>query len=544
MKKTQRLFLLLIALALLLCSCAAEQPDMIGNTAIPLGTDVPTNTTIPASTDGPKDTAVPASTTKNTKDTNPVTQIDKLEVFVDATFPMMGFVDTTERSEFLAYIDCGLTSAKQCFPNSHEAAYRVAINQSKADAELSGGLTLSSLADPSFFLSEDLTYLPTNVYASAGDASLSGQRMNEFRSSYYTISGQNTPVSSTLLQSPVAWTVRNLDNSINSVAMIISDLSELQSDTSSLTSAIQEHVFAKGKTVGILALRSSFSGLVPMGNSWFVWGAPPTGTLWKMLDYGFYNVGVSIDPAERDTAQRPFYILFIGESDSVNTVMNKVQSDLNSRFANTQSAFNVCTFDTNFATNNVDIGSSVRRSDSTSDGVNILDPNTELSPVQLQRMMDSSRDRYIEYEVNYPAKATDPRLNTGDGFTTNDFQLTCELKVDDNSTPVTLSAEVSSVRLENANVYVRLRLHFPYKGLERGTYQATASLYLNPPTIISEPDWVLDYHIDFQSKNSFDGSRTVGLNGLFKHIASNQKAIIASQRSALGSFNIEITVND
>lgn len=544
MKKRKRLFLLLMALVLLLCSCAAEQPDMIGSTSIPLDTDIPTSTVIPASTDSPKDTTSQTNTATTTKTMNPVAQIDKLEVFVDATFPMMGFVDTSERSEFLAYIDCGLTSAKQCFPNSREAAYRIAINQSKAEAELSGGLTLSSLADPSFFLSEDLTYLPTNVYASVGDASLSGQRMNEFRSSYYAISGQNAPASSALLQSPVAWAVSNLDMSINSVAMIISDLSELQSDTSSLTSAIQEHVFAKGKTVGILALRSSFSGLVPMSNGWFVWGAPPTGTLWKMLDYGFYNVGVSIDPSERDTAQRPCYILFIGESDSVNTVMNRVQSDLNSRFASAQSAFNVCAFDTNFATANVDVGSSVRRVGNTSDGVNILDAHTELSPVQLQRMRDSSRDRYIEYEVEYPAKATDPRCNTPDGFTANDFQIACQLKTADNSAPVTLPAEVSSVRMEGANVYVRLRLHFPYKRLERGTYQATASLYLNPPATIREPDWVLDYHIDFQSKDSFDGSHTVGLNGLFNHIASNQKTIIASQRCALGSFNIEITVND
>ena len=288
---------------------------------------------------------------------------------------------------------------------------------------------MQEASDPSFYLSSDLTHYPAKVYSTPSDSHRSSERFNEFHLSYYHAYGKTEPANDVQTQNPVAWAINQMDSSLDNIAIIFSDLSELQFDSSKLTTAIQTQVFGQGKTIGVLAMKSNFAGLIPMSNGWFIWGSEPTGTLWKMLDYTYYELGISIDPELRQTAQHPLYVICIGESDAVNRFVNTLNSQMNIRFTDEALQLNLRAFDVDFGTKNVNIADSVTLVFNTQEGMNLVDEGKRLRTVTLQRMRgeydENTNPRYVIYKVTYPGKITDPR--TSFGYNPSDFTVSTEI---------------------------------------------------------------------------------------------------------------------
>lgn len=551
MKKRIWLCMMLVCATALMSSCMAVPPDQnpggnIGGLETSLPFNDPTDETIDLIDQA--DSATPAPLL-------PFTGIKQVQVFVDATLPMMGFVDTEEQSSYITMMEACQIAAAQCFPNGIEYAYRIDIEQSLKNALLTNGLSLQEAADPSFYLSSDLTHYPAKVYSSPSDSHLSSERFNEYRLSYYNAYGKAQPATDTQTQNPVAWAINQMDPSLESIAIIFSDLSELQFDLSKLTTAIQNQVFGQGKTIGILAMHSNFAGLVPMSNGWFIWGAEPTGTLWKMLDYTHYELGISIDPELRQTADRPLYVICIGESDAVNRFVNTLNSQMNIRFTEKKVQLNLRAFDVDFGTKNVNISDSVSQTSYTQEGLNLVDEGNKLRTVTLQRMRgeydENTNPRYVVYEITYPAKITDPRTNFG--YHPDDFSLRCEIAKYEKGAPTTpigtpaedqLKCSVVGTEMNGTDVKASIRVDFPFQKFDRGDYDVTISMILNPPGDVGEPLWVSDYYVDYNSPESFDGSKTAGLNALFNHISACQKYVISKQFTDLGGFTIKLRVND
>lgn len=557
MEKKVRLGVMLVCLVVLMCSCVAMPPDQNFSGNIE-GWNATSSDEIPVGETTMDESQETADLSTPVIDSTPTplvasTEIKMVEVFVDATMPMMGFVDMEGRSDYITLMDSCRTAAVQCFPNGIESAYRVDVDQSPEEARLDGGLSLQDASNPSFYLSADLTHFPAKVYSSSSDSHHSLERFNEYRLSYYHTFGKQEPQSTAQTQYPVAWAIENMNPSSDSFAIIFSDLSELQFDSSKLTTAIKSNVFGKGKTIGILALQSDFSGLVPMSNGWFIWGSEPTGTLWKMIDYKNYELGISVDPAQRQAAKRPLYVICVGESTAVNRFVNTLNRQMTSHFTEGVQ-LNFRAFDVDFGTQDVNIANSATQIDSTQEGLNLLDEGNTLRTVTLQRMRkgydEVENPRYVVYEVTYPAKLTDPRTVFGFGY--NDFDIHCEIAKNEKGTIIPmgtpsedkLKCTVVGTELQGTDVKVRIRMDFPFQKFERGEYRATISMKLNPPGNVSEPSWVGDYHVDNNSSDCFDGSKTVGLNALFSHIATCQKQVIEQQYTDLGSFSIKIQVND
>jgi len=554
MKKRAWFSVMLVCLIMLMCSCTAVPPDQnpsgnIGGLETPPPTDILTDEAEENSDSSALvDSVTPAPLV-------PFTGIHQVQVFVDATMPMMGFVDMEERSDYITLMESCRTAAAQCFPNGREYAYRIDIDQPIENAGLVNGLSLQEASSPSFYLSSDLTHYPAKVYSAPSDSHRSSERFNEFHLSYYHAYGKAEPATDIQTQNPVAWAINQMDPSLDNIAIIFSDLSELQFDSSKLTTAIQTQVFGQGKTIGILAMQSNFAGLVPMSNGWFVWGSEPTGTLWKMLDYTHYELGISIDPELRQTAQRPLYVICVGESDAVNRFVNTLNSQMNIRFTDEATQLNLRAFDVDFGTKNVNIADSVSLASNTQEGMNLVDEGDRLTTVTLQRMRgeydENANPRYAIYEVTYPAKLTDPR--TSFGFSPSDFNVQAAMVKYDKGNIVTpmgtptedqLKCTVVGTELMGTDVKVSIRVDFPFQKFDRGNYDVTISMMLNPPGDVGEPLWVSDYHTDFNSPDSFDGSKTVGLNALFSHISACQKAVISKQFTALGEFTFKLRVND
>lgn len=552
MKKRAWLCLLLSSMLVLVCSCMPEGPTQpIDSDHLILGvTPLPDDTGSLDNSEStvPTDHVTPAPVL-------PFTGIHQVDVFVDATMPMMGFVDMEERSNYIMLMESCRTAAAQCFPNGREYAYRIDIDQPLENAVLVNGLSLQEVSDPSFYLSSDLTHYPTKVYSSPYDSHHSSERFNETRRSYYHAYGKPEPMNAVQMQNPVAWAINQMNPSLDSLTIIFSDLSELQFDSSRLTTAIQTQVFGRGKTIGVLAMQSNFAGLVPMNNGWFVWGSEPTGTLWKRLDYTHYELGISIDPELRQTAQRPLYVICVGESDAVNRFVNTLNNQMSIRFTEEAAQLNLRAFDVDFGTKNVNIADSAVFVSSTKEGLNLVDEGNRLKTVTLQRMRnkydENENPRYTIYEVTYPAKITDPRTNLG--YSTNDFSVHCEMEMRNDSgvfvpigspTAEQLKCSVVNTELVGTDVKVQIRVDFPFQKFDRGNYNLTISMMLNPPGDVGEPLWISSYHTDYNSPDRFDGSKTVGLNALFSHISACQKAAISKQYTDLGSFTIKLKVND
>ena len=553
MRKRVWLSVMLVCLTVLMCSCMAIPPDQNTSGNIGgLGTPTPA---LP--TDEPKkDTNSSASTDSVTPaPVAPFNGINRVQLFVDATMPMMGFVDMEERSDYIALMESCRTAAAQCFPNGREYAYRIDIEQPLKNSVLVNGLSLQEASDPSFYLSSDLTHYPAKVYSTPSDSHRSSERFNEFHLSYYHAYGKTEPANDVQTQNPVAWAIHQMDSSLDNIAIIFSDLSELQFDSSKLTTAIQTQVFGQGKTIGVLAMKSNFSGLIPMSNGWFIWGSEPTGTLWKMLDYTYYELGISIDPELRQTAQHPLYVICIGESDAVNRFVNTLNSQMNIRFTDEALQLNLRAFDVDFGTKNVNIADSVTLVFNTQEGMNLVDEGKRLRTVTLQRMRgeydENTNPRYVIYKVTYPGKITDPR--TSFGYNPSDFTVSTEIAKREKNNGITpmssptedqLKCTVIGTELVGKDVEVSIQVEFPFQKLERGDYDVKISMQLNPPGDLGEPVWVSDYHIDYNSPDSFDGSKTVGLNALFSHKSACQETVISKQYTDLGDFTFKLRVND
>ena len=169
--------------------------------------------------------------------------IKRVDIFYDATLPMMGFADMAEgqSSTYERVMNLIASSATLVFPNAAFRNIRAefetdSVNQMVCDETN----VVAQLALPSFYLSQDMIYQPAYVKLEKDAGQTRGQRMNQFMESYYTLQGKQPP-NEQGTTGPVAWAIEHADE--DSITIVVSDLSELQTDENRLRQALSQKVF-------------------------------------------------------------------------------------------------------------------------------------------------------------------------------------------------------------------------------------------------------------------------------------------------------------
>lgn len=545
--RTAALFALLLAAAFLFGGCAVIPPD-IGGPMVPAdATQTPEagggdGIQPQQGTDVPNQGAVqPQVTTSD--------EIASVDVFLTATQSMMGFADTPFASLYENTVDAVQAGVAQSFPQASRRFLRADISRNLADAVLDQANITAEASQPEFYLIQDMISQPQRVKLLENSTWTAGRRMNEFKQSYYAKRGLALPQGAVELAAPVAWAISQMPNESDHITVILTDLSELQTQTGELTRVIQDKVFGMGKVLGMVAMRSEFSGFIPVHSAetlWYEWGDQPSGSLEKMLDYGNYQIGVTLDEKTRSHDLRPMYVLCIGPSEGVENFLTVLKKQLDSAYQSQPREILLQMFDTDFARRNFSATEHVKITGYSTSGVNV-DPGeigrTGLSYVQLEKTQDSSQ-RYIEFTLEYTPKASDYRAGQ---YTSQDFSAALHL-VNDKGETVALAANAAPVTItigENTRdkVAVKIRFDHPVGMIESGNYTASVSVTLNPPKVGGSLPFVESYHADSAGQaegQAFDGSRTIGLSGFVSALLGMQSTTLAPV--PLGTFTYPLYV--
>lgn len=480
--------------------------------------------------------------------------IRRVDTYVDATQAMMGFVDTPAVSLYSRFLDILTTSLSRSFPDAAYHTYRADIDHpDNADALVEGSLSQEATS-PSFYLVRRLTHLPERVQLAEGSLPQSNLRMNTFTNSYYEQKGLTLPADVRETDAPITWAVGQSAASSDAVTLFLTDLHELQLHTGALAQALREHAFVGGSTVGILALPSEFSGLVPLDAAeplWYQWGALPSGAMDKLLDYGYYTLGITQDAAEREEAERPFYLLCVGRSDVVSDFLAMAKHQLGVSLSAEPPESQSLVYRLDYASPDPNLSKNTRLTGYSQSGVNVSASElaqTGHSYVQLQKA-NAGDSRFVEFTIPYASGANDPRTGA---FTAKDFALSTQVTAlapdgslgEEVAPPGPgLPVQLSIGQNDAERVEVIARLTFPQGVLPKGDYQVGLSLTIQPPPAQVTPGWALALSSDLsaqQRAGSFDGSKTVGLEGFLSALSGLQEEQLAPM--ALGDFTFPLYV--
>lgn len=573
--KTRLLLALLLSLGLILSGCATVPPQPISgiqptvsptpapeatnepdSTDAPNGTDASDAADRPGATDAPEqpadepaNTAPKAVTTPAARSAVLPVQIpgeppSRVEIFYSGMPSLMGFADASQTTIYEHTMDALPVCVSLSWPNAATAYYRYGADTKKESMALSKEQALAHIGEPYFYLDAPMWKLPERVKAEGVPVTTAAQNMNEPIESFFNTLGIVAPSSlGGVTGTPVA--VRAIDP--DTLTLIVTDLHELRIDDGTLLDSLNEHCLNAGLSIGVVAVMSEFSGLIPgigANDTSFVWGAPPTGSLDYLLEYSAYTLGVSVDPAQRALAKRPFYILCIGEQNAVNTYLSALSERLTREFSGNETfALRTAVYGGGYVPHGYAMGGNMRYV--AGQGVTAIADSSAPGGVNLIELKASQQERFLEWEIDYTVHPADPRgMNmTADDFT---FFVTARTDVGDTVLPH-LNWRVSGV--SGDTVTLRLRLDLPAGILPAGSYTLELLGSLIAPNEMPGSDWLDAFGYDAdgsrlydmeQNAAPFEGGRTLFLSRLIDSLGKANQGRLGV--APLGAVNITLTV--
>jgi hypothetical protein len=561
-----------LAALLALSSCAINPPSYIdgGATAAPTPTVFPESSVTPAPvyTGGaviddltitdeptlePQTTPADEATPEPPKASEPASQnvvipidwdsdVNNIELYYPGMSSMMGFVDAPISTIFENAMEAILASVSLKFPAADISIYRYSQHVDKADMIIPRETLLTIIGNPSFFRDEPMTKQPDRVKVDGSQLAILNEKMNEPIESFYELIESAEPK----VVSASSGTVVAVDSvEPGSLSVIVTDLHELRIDDGRLTAALSQNILNRNSTIGVLAVMSEFSGYVPdvgANRTSFVWGSPPTGTLDYTLDFTDYKVGISVDPQTRRVLPRPFYIIVIGGQNAVSDVIS-ILSDRLSREFSSNRIFRIET--ALYGSNYVSEDYALSMKYVTGQGVTAMPDASAASGVSRVELKAGNQDRFLQWEIDYNAHASDPRLG---GFTANDFLFEARGANESESRPL----QGMSWAVDEAvpgSIKISLRLDLNRAALSSGEYEISISGALTAPNTMPGMDWLGDYGWDPEGAQMlsierdelpFSGDKTLNLSRLLN--ALGQAHVARISRAPLGTVSFKLVV--
>lgn len=493
--------------------------------------------------------------------------IERVDIFYDATLPMMGFADMAEgqSSVYEKAMSLVPASATLIFPNATFRNIRAEFETEQLDQMVCTGTNMAAqLAMPSFYLAEDMTHQPAYVKLEKNEGQTSGQRMNRFMKSYYTLQGRQSP-NGQMTTGPMAWALENADE--DSITIVVTDLSELQTDEDRLRKALRKKVFDQNMAAGFVGVISEFSGFVPlqMGETiWVEWGSQPTGSKQNDIFYEVdtknahiaYNLPMTMSSDQRKSRERPFYVFCMGRTDSVVDYINNLKKEIQTRIPQAKVVAQV--YESDYSNRQYVLAEHTHPSAEQIDNVTVVGGSRTENSVgtigvgkskEVDTMIKTGEieARFISFDIDYIAKETDPRRGS---FSAADFDVRMkvyELTADgergqeisiDSSTHPEIQSEIVN-RADGTGITVRC--YHPLQKLPRGDYEVEISMTVSQP----KNEDVAMYFSDFSSEGSqaidhFDGSKTIGLKGFLDAMNTMQRNRM--EIISIGSFTYRLTI--
>lgn len=480
----------------------------------------------------PQPSQTPTPITQNTYAPAPAPTaktISRVSVFLNASQSMMGYVDLPEKNVYLNALETIHSTASVAFPQAGIKAARSSLMQDIPEWLDSKQAFEQLAAQPSFYLVQDLIFEPSWVRLLGTSAKSEGARMNEFTDSYYTVNGiileENVMESSMPTIQAANWIL----NDTADLTIILTDLQELQNSRGLLAETIQRAANQYDYAFGIIAQDSSFSGLVPVQEGgdtvWYEWGAMPTGSTKKVYDYGFLTLGESIDPESRQTADRPFYLICIGDSAAVSRFVNRYQQDVVA--ANAQANLDTYILDHRYISSQA-LTTKVQDSGFTSGIYQYPGSGKDgtLNNFQMTNPLKGDKDRSVTVTFYYSPKDSDPRLKYG-SFDNSAFDIKASVwntQTNENRQTDSSNIVISSKQVQmnvDGTVTIQVVMAHPYSSVPTGQFRVDISVDIQPPTVSELPDWIVMRNTDVLWQNqgrAFDGSKTVGLSAFMESL--------------------------
>lgn len=542
---------LLLAVGFLVTGCATVPPQPIGSgssaTAAPAasdavaagqGTAVPAENTEPVS--APAESAGVADATAPAVADAPQT----VEIFYSGMPSMMGFADAPQATVYEQTAEALPACVSLCWSSAQVLFYRYSVQTDKAGMAVTRDTLLRWVGEPAFYRDEPMTNQPARVKAEGEAISTEAARLNEPVPDFFAAAGVERPAASGSLSGTPAAVAASDPAALT---LIVTDLHELRMDDGALLSALNQYALEAGRTVGVAAIRSEFAGYVPevgANGTSFVWGDEPSGSLETTLDYGDYTLGISIDPEQRQTAPRPFYVLCIGEQEAVDAYLAALSGRLQGELAANQ-AFRMETavFGGAYVPQGYTMAGHMRYL--SGQGVTAVADPSAPAGVALVELKASQQTRYLEWELDYTVHASDPR---GASLAAEDFTFIAEaVSAQQRTVLPNLSWQIAAA--QGNTVTLRLRLELPQGALSSGSYTMEIFGSLAAPDELPGSDWAADFGYDAdgaqilqmeQGTIAFDGSRTLFLSRLIDTLGVANLGRLGV--TSLGMVSLALTV--
>jgi len=553
-KKIHAMLALLVFINLLLTACATVPPQPYASYPAAAGPSQPEGDEEPLPSREPGVIAhrAPTPTAEAYATTAPALPPEPpghVELFYPGMISMMGFADAPRATIYEYAMDALPACVSLCWPKADVSCYRYGGDADKESMLLSKDLLLKHIGEPYFYLESEWIRQPGRVKRAGMPVVSHAENFNEPIPGFYQATGLPAP-------SPVGESVGRTGGTVDAVlasdpdslTIIVTDLHELRADDGALLSALSERCLETGRSIGMAAIVSEFSGYIPdigVNGTAFVWGAPPTGTRDYLLEFSDYLVGVSIDAQTREVAPRPFYILCIGEQGAVDTYLRALSDRLSREFAdNGFYKFRSATFGSGYVPADYTLAGNVRYTGG--QGVTAIPEESAPAGVNLIELKASQQDRYLTWDVEYKIHPSDPR---GLRLAAADFTfLASAINGSGQETVLPhLSWEVTGAA--GGSVTLRLRLDLPQGILAQGKYTLGIIGSLAGPGDMPGSEWLGEFGFDAdggqlfdmeQGVLPFDGSRTLYLARLIDALG---KANISRMGVAsLGTVVIALTV--
>ncbi|MDR1569447.1 MAG: hypothetical protein LBS72_03035 [Oscillospiraceae bacterium] len=468
----------------------------------------------------------------------------KVEIFYPGMASMMGFVDAPISTIYENTMEAIAASVSLRYPNAELATYRYSLDIPKEDMLLPRETLLANIGDPSFFRDIPLNEQPPRIKPEGKPLRIQSEKMNEPVASFYEMLDRGAPEPTSLASGTV---VALTASDPNALTLLVTDLHELRIDDGTMISALSQNALSTGRSIGILAVTSEFAGYIPdvgANKTAFVWGAPPTGTLDYTLDFTDYKVGVSIDPQNRAVKSRPFYVLCLGDQTAVSDTLQTLSDRLSREFASNE-VFRLRTalYGSNYVSDGYTLAGNMTYIQG--QGVTAMADPASPSGVSRVELKASTQSRFLEWVIEYPVHATDPRSGH---FAASDFLFEARVAGEEQGKSLT-QLEWSVVESDPGTVSVTLRMEFPSGFIERGEYRLTISGALTAPSDLPGMEWVDIFGWDpegaqmleiEQNVSPFQGDRTLYLSRLLG--ALGQAHIARVGNTPLGEVELTFVV--
>lgn len=549
-RKWMQLLLCLTALCLLVSGCATVPPQQIGGiqpteTATPLPTE--TQLTADVAPEGGESPQPVSATASPMATLAAAVQPTQVELFYSGTASMMGFADSAQSTIYEQTMEALPATVSLCWPSASVSYYRYGADLSKDSMRMGKEQLLALVGNPSFYRDTALTQQPARLKRADQPLIAEAVNMNEPVRSFYDVIGTEPPTALTTASgTPVA--VNAADSAATSLSVIVTDLHELRMDDGALLTALNERSLQSGRTVGLAAISSEFAGLIPdigTNNTTYVWGAPPSGTLDYLLDYGEYSMGISVDPEQREMAARPFYILVIGDQGAVGTFLDTLEERLTREFTgNSTFKFRQAVFGSGYVPADYSLAGNMRYI--TGQGVTAVPDTNAAAGVSLVELKASQQERFLQWELEYRVHPSDPRGAAN--LAAEDFTFIAEA-VSGASMIVLPELSYSITGRTEDTVTLSLTLKLPQGVLQPGSYTLEIGGSLTAPPDLPGTAWLSEFGYDAdgtllfdmeQNTKAFDGSRTLFLSRLIDTLGKANLGRLGV--APLGSVQITLTV--